>query len=475
MTELTLDPSHVYALVVGIEQYQAGPDYDLNGPAKDALNFAQWLLTHGVQPAHIHLFLSPLEQNHGVLTAAEQQGLTPQAATRDRISRSILSNFLDQGGREKGLYVFWAGHGFITKLQTTTRRLLFADTDTHNKWNLELDALLQAFQTAQHGKVFPRQIFLVDACANPMFRDFYPTLQAEAAGEGFVTSGIQGQAEQFAFFAATEYAVATNLAQAGTGRFSQAVLAELQTQPLWPDMPELARQIKANFRDQQHQEPVFWSFSLGGSDREVTDTISQRITARPTPAIAMSTSERLQLITTLNALSPVEFEVLITTLNPPGGIVPPSSAAQGLRSSALLQWIEGPTGSGLNELQAVLGQVMVGASTTISPLPNPIKPDNKSSQLQVPPELSVEQKKLLRAALKHAFPKRVHLAAMLEDEMGEDLDSITYNEPDYEIALRALVTWAETEGKLQNLLEGALQVKSDNPKLKELKQMWSKW
>jgi len=81
----------------------------------------------------------------------------------------------------------------------------------------------------------------------------------------------------------------------------------------------------------------------------------------------------------------------------------------------------------------------------------------------------------LRAALKHAFPKRVHLAAMLEDEMGEDLDSITYNEPDYEIALRALVTWAETEGKLQNLLEGALQVKSDNPKLKELKQMWSKW
>jgi hypothetical protein len=141
----------------------------------------------------------------------------------------------------------------------------------------------------------------------------------------------------------------------------------------------------------------------------------------------------------------------------------------------LLQWIEGPTGSGLNELQAVLGQVMVGASTTISPLPNPIKPDNKSSQLQVPPELSVEQKKLLRAALKHAFPKRVHLAAMLEDEMGEDLDSITYNEPDYEIALRALVTWAETEGKLQNLLEGALQVKSDNPKLKELKQMWSKW
>jgi hypothetical protein len=370
MTEPTVDPSKVYALVVGIEQYQAGPDYDLNGPARDALSFAQWLLTHGVQPAHIQLFLSPLEQNRGVLTEAAEQGLTPQTATRDLISRSITNYFFDQGGREKVLYVFWAGHGFITKLKTTIRRLLFADTDTHNKWNLEFDALLQAFQTAQHGKVFPRQIFWVDACANPMFRDFYPTLQAEAAGEGFVTSGTQGQAEQFALFAAAEYAVATNLAQAGTGRFSQSVLAELQAQPLWPDMPELARQIKANFRDQQHLEPVFWSFSLGGGDCEVIDNIDQRITARPMPAIAVSTSERLQLINTLNALTPVDFEKLISALNPPGGIVPPSSAAQGLRSSALLQWIKGPTGPGLNELQAVLGQVMVRDSTAPPPSPH---------------------------------------------------------------------------------------------------------
>lgn len=73
-------------------------------------------------------------------------------------------------------------------------------------------------------------------------------------------------------------------------------------------------------------------------------------------------SERLKLITTLNSLTPAEFEVLISTLKPPGGIVPPSSAAQGLRSAALLQWIEGPTGPGLNVLQVVLGQVLAGAT-----------------------------------------------------------------------------------------------------------------
>lgn len=95
-----------------------------------------------------------------------------------------------------------------------------------------------------------------------------------------MTSGTQGQAEQFALFAAAEYAVATNLTEAGTGRFSRAVLEELQAQPLWPNMPELTSKIKANFRDQQHLEPVFWSVSLGSGDREVTDTISRRIMAR---------------------------------------------------------------------------------------------------------------------------------------------------------------------------------------------------
>jgi hypothetical protein len=74
--------------------------------------------------------------------------------------------------------------------------------------------------------------------------------------------------------------------------------------------------------------------------------------------------QAVDLITTLNNLPPTEFEVLISTLKSPGGIVPPSSAAQGLRSSALLQWIEGPTGPGLNELQAVLGQVMMGKTIT---------------------------------------------------------------------------------------------------------------
>ncbi|MBD2115090.1 formylglycine-generating enzyme family protein [Nodosilinea sp. FACHB-141] len=48
------------------------------------------------------------------------------------------------------------------------------------------------------------------------------------------------------------------------------------------------------------------------------------------------------------------------------GVMPPRSAAQGLRASALLQWIEGPTGPGLDTLQAVLEQVQAEESSAES-------------------------------------------------------------------------------------------------------------
>lgn len=365
MTMTQINPVNVDALVVGIESYAAGDAYDLNGPAQDALEFARWLIDRGVTAEAIQLMLSPLDQNADVLANAEVSGLTPKTATRDNISRTV-SHILEQGGKDKLLYVFWAGHGFITKLSTTTRRLFFADTDTQNKWNLDFDSLLQALQTSKRGTVFPQQVFFVDACANPIFRDFYPTIQAEQMGEGFATSGIQGKAEQYALFAAAEYEVATNLGQAGTGRFSRAVLNELSGQSLVPNVPEMAIRIKQNFQNKKLLEPVFWSFSIGGSDREVVDRISQQIASRKEKTenqtagkARLTMMERLQLINTLNGLPLVQFEVLVRTLDPPAGIIPPNHAEQGLRSSSLLSWIEGPTGPGLNELKALLGAVTV--------------------------------------------------------------------------------------------------------------------
>lgn len=81
-----------------------------------------------------------------------------------------------------------------------------------------------------------------------------------------------------------------------------------------------------------------------------------------------SVPERLQLIQTLNALPPTQFDELIFTLQPPSGNIPGSSAPQGSRSAALLQWVESPIGPGLADLEAVLANFM-GTRRTTAELP----------------------------------------------------------------------------------------------------------
>jgi hypothetical protein len=267
---MTITPDRVYALVVGIEKYQAGSAWDLDGPANDALKFASWLLARDVNPENIQLFLSPLEQNAEVLSAAKSKGLTHAPATRDQIDLAIRNKLTSENNSGDLLYIFWGGHGIVTKTNSTTRRLFFADTDDINKWNLNLDSLVEALSTSAFSSGFSQQNFLIDACANTHFQGLYQTIGAESAASRFSTSGEQRKAEQFILFASAAYEVATN--ESGTGRFSRAVLDELQGQALLPDMKALAERIQTNFREKQHLKPVYWSYELEGN-KEVIDNI----------------------------------------------------------------------------------------------------------------------------------------------------------------------------------------------------------
>ncbi|MEM6839627.1 MAG: tetratricopeptide repeat protein [Cyanobacteria bacterium P01_C01_bin.120] len=74
----------------------------------------------------------------------------------------------------------------------------------------------------------------------------------------------------------------------------------------------------------------------------------------------MSSASRLILFQTLSALPSAQFEELRFVLNPPPGIVPEGAAAQGNRVSALLSWVEGATGCGLEQLQTVLEKLHPG-------------------------------------------------------------------------------------------------------------------
>jgi hypothetical protein len=74
----------------------------------------------------------------------------------------------------------------------------------------------------------------------------------------------------------------------------------------------------------------------------------------------MSPHRRLTLFHTLSALPAPQFEELKFILNPPPGVVPESVAAQGNRVAALLSWVEGATGCGLERLCEVLERICPG-------------------------------------------------------------------------------------------------------------------
>ena len=214
--------------------------------------------------------------------------MNPEPATHDLITSTIRSQLTSESSRGDLLYVFWGGHGIITKTDATTRRLFFADTDDDTKWNLNVNSLVEALGTAAHGAGFSRQVFFIDACANAFYQGLAQIIQGEAAGIKFAASGEVERDEQFVFFASPEYEVATNDANAGTGRFSQAVLEELKGQPLLPDMKAIAERIQADFLKNQKIQPVYW-LKLGDNQIEVSASKSSK-----TPAANSSQKLKLQ-------------------------------------------------------------------------------------------------------------------------------------------------------------------------------------
>src|SRR5688500_9740294 len=60
-------PDHTNAIVVGIERYEEGDQWNLDGPVRDALDFVAWLRTRGVPDENLHILLSPLDTNQHLL------------------------------------------------------------------------------------------------------------------------------------------------------------------------------------------------------------------------------------------------------------------------------------------------------------------------------------------------------------------------------------------------------------------------
>jgi|GEM_PF-3478881 len=94
------------------------------------------------------------------------------------------------------------------------------------------------------------------------------------------------------------------------------------------------------------------------------------------------------------------------------------------------------------------------------------------SRLQMPAQLSIAEAKQFCAALIAAFPEKPLLEQMVKRGLGIKLNLITQGNLNYELTVDKLVEWAESEGRLQELLEAAVQRNPGNLKLKELSNLW---
>lgn len=253
------DPRRHHAIVVGIETYDAGDGWNLDGPANDAFRFAEWLVRQGTPAENIHLLVAPMgkpdKDRFRTWNGAPVVWPTRQAVS-DVLTRTLPTL---TGGR---LYLFWSGHGFFSN--DAQRRLFYADAHPKYLANLDFDSLLRALRTDAFPG-FGTQVLFVDACATIVSAAQNRLMPGDLLPEGQQTAGR----EQFALFAASEGQVARNVRQDQTGLFSAVLLDSLAEQPGWPpDMRLLRDAIYARFKqlrtaDKTLQVPTYMWYRNG--------------------------------------------------------------------------------------------------------------------------------------------------------------------------------------------------------------------
>ncbi len=251
-------PTQTYALIVGITKYK-NPDLCIEGGSSvnDALKFAEWLSERGVPSENIRLCLSAMDNSPQL----DECKLNIEPATKQNIFKII--RFLSEKSGHL-LYVFWAGHGFLT-LQKE-RWLIYADATEQNRFSLNVNSLLDLLASTTF-KNIPNQICLIDACAN-----YKSEVRPDLDGTRFTFVDLKKENQQFVLFASREGETAKY--NNGSGCFSRTLLEVLAQEPLFPlDMDAVAEKVKQQVRGLAvNQQPTYWERrSFDGARREVLE------------------------------------------------------------------------------------------------------------------------------------------------------------------------------------------------------------
>ena len=231
------DLNTTVALLVGIESYQTGRDWNLNGPAADVVRMAQWLTNQGVPPENLHICVSPLKPIESLrgyhCVGANQENILNELGKIREQSASLL-------------IFYWGGHGWVES--AGDRRLFYADAQVTDWRNLDFNDLLVTMRTDLY-QGMPKQLFIVDSCANYANNlDISPPRNEQAKGTPIGS-------EQFVLFAGKLGDRATNLNAEQTGLYTRELLQELgQSQGSWPpDVRAISERLESRFIDLRNQ------------------------------------------------------------------------------------------------------------------------------------------------------------------------------------------------------------------------------
>lgn len=252
-------PAHrVHAVLVGIERYNTGWP-GLEGPARDAMRAARWLLRCGVPPANLRLVVNAAHQD----TLRE---LTAEAATHglqldtDPTQNHLMGLFTDDVRVADGdlLVLFWAGHGFMHRHR---RLLLTSDAQLHSLRAVDFEALRDYLRSPAIVNL-KRQVILLDACSGHFEVDPYET---DPVTTNFPQRTPDPVTLQYALLATSPGQAAGNNAHEQAGIFSDVVFGHLDQVDavLPPDTEQL----------NEHVERVFTQMRLDGTSAQTPTTL----------------------------------------------------------------------------------------------------------------------------------------------------------------------------------------------------------
>ncbi|WP_307853310.1 caspase family protein [Kitasatospora sp. RG8] len=293
-----LAPERVFALVVGIESYGVGADWDLRGPARDAVRIAEWLTgPAGVPAANVRLFLSPLPAPvvapavappaaappggapTTVAPPPAAAGTAPAALTappglpahRPATGNEIEDALLRELPKCDGdlLLIYWAGHGFAGDHDQLL--LPFADASAPPIRHLDLDSALRFWSSNKVNRRFRRVVSIGDACRLDVRTGAVPTFGRVEYGEGTLVRSRS----TFVLYATRPGLPAQNIGSAG--RLTDTLLARLDSRSLDENLrrlPDIAREVHADLaaladRGQAWQQ-IQWRIS-GWDGNPLTD------------------------------------------------------------------------------------------------------------------------------------------------------------------------------------------------------------